>query len=97
MQVDITNLPVVVADMLGVSELAGGIFAVLILFLVTLVPILYVMKDSSDAFPYIILLDGLLVSGFGIAIGWLGVWFMIILVLGLSALIGKTVSDLAGG
>lgn len=97
MAVDIGNLPIVIGDMLGISELAGGIFACLVLFLVTIIPVLLVMKDSPKAFPVLITVDGLLITGFGVAIGWLGIWFLLLMFLGLAVVLAFVATDKVGG
>lgn len=77
MPVDITTLPLVVAEMLGITEFAGGIFCTILLMLIIEVPLFIYVKRIG----MVHLLMAFLVVAFGVALGWLGDWFLLMFAL----------------
>ena len=74
-QVDIGNFPLVVAEMFGISEFAGGIFVTILVLIVVEAPLLLWSKRVG----MLHLLVAFLVVCFGVAVAWLDSWFVFML------------------
>ena len=79
MQLGVTNLPEIVANIFGISVFAGGLFCALVLFLATLIPLLWVAHGKATV--YIIMVDGILVTAFAVAVGWVDYWILLLIAL----------------
>lgn len=80
------------AERFGISVFAGGILATTILALMFLIPIAVYTKTLLP--PMII---GILTIGFGIAVGWLDVFFMLIIILLIAFMFAGNMKDLITG
>jgi len=75
LQIDITQLPYIVSEMLGTSEYAGGVLCTLILFLAMGLPTMILIEGKTGMGG--ILIEGLLIIIFGVAVGWVDFWIIL--------------------
>ena len=78
-QLDITTLPFVASQMLGISEYAGGVFCSLVLFSALALPTTYLIQGKAGL--GLVLIEGILLIGFCTAIGWIDVLWAILMIL----------------
>jgi hypothetical protein len=75
LQIDITKLPYIASEMLGISEYAGGVLCTMILFLAMGLPTILLIEGKSGMGG--VLIEGLLVVIFGVAVGWVDFWIIL--------------------
>ena len=76
MTVDITGLSLVVAEMLGVSQFAGGVFCTFVLFIAIMFPAAILLR-SPPRIIYLVL--AFFVLGLATSFGWIDFWWILIL------------------
>lgn len=91
----VQDLDLVLASLLGLSESAGGLICVMVIFITLSLPILMLAKGQGAT--YIIAGTGILSMGLGVVIGWMHWSFLLIYIFTLVALIsGKVYSVYSG-
>lgn len=76
-QVNIGNLPLVASEMLGITEFAGGVFCTIIFLIAVELPLTIYVKRLG----MIHLLTAFLIVCFGVAVGWIADWFLLMFAL----------------
>ena len=76
LQLDVGNLPIIVANMFGTSVFAGGIFCTLLVWLATAIPLFWVIKDKGA--PYTVVVHSILIVAFATGIGWIDAWVLLL-------------------
>lgn len=90
--VNLSTFDDALAERFNISVFAGGMLATTILGLMFLIPVAVYTKTLIP--PMIM---GILVIGFAIAVGWLDVFFMLIIVLVIAFMFSGTMRDLITG
>jgi len=75
MQIDITQLPYIASQMLGISEYAGGVLCTMIMFLAMGLPTILLIEGKAGMGG--VLIEGLLMVIFGVAVGWVDFWIIL--------------------
>lgn len=98
--VDLSELPQALADALGIDVYSGGILAALLFLMLTLFPALLVTGYATrkgNAVMYVALFIGIIDLCFGVAIGWLDYWPLLIVCLLAGIMLASTMRDLITG
>ncbi len=94
MAVDITGLSLVMANMLGVSEAAGGAIVTFLLWFSVALSTAILFKGNIDKDFFLV--EAFFMLGIGTLIGWLDYWWIMVLV-ALRAIFGAfKIGDRAG-
>jgi len=81
-QINLLEIPSRLAKALGIPEFAGQLLTCALVMLIILLPIAIFSKGNM----LLSLIVGFILLGFFVAVGWMPYWFMLIIVLIVSAL-----------
>jgi hypothetical protein len=87
--INLLELPEHLAQALGVPEYAGKLLASACIMLIFLLPMAIFGRNNM----ILIMLSGFILMGFLIAIGWLEYWFLLIIVLIISAMYSGKIKE----
>ena len=93
-QIDLTELPFIVSEMLGISEYAGGVFCILVLFLAVGLPTIVLIQDKMSIGA--VLVEGLLLIIFGVSVGWVDFWIILFIGLITTMMIAWKIATIGG-
>ena len=93
LQIDITNFPYIVSNMLGISEYAGGVLCSLILFCAFALPTTVLIQGKVGLGG--VLVEGILIIGLCTAIGWIDVLWVILMIFITVALISYKLAEVS--
>lgn len=91
LQIDITQLPYVASNMLGISEYAGGVFCSLVLFCAFALPTTAFIQGKVGMGA--VLIEGILIIGLCTAIGWIDVLWVILMILTTASLLAYKLAE----
>ena len=94
--VNLSEFPTALANQFGISLYAGQILASAIVIAFFVFPTLFLQKKYNFS-PIISLLMGFVVMGFCVALGWLDIFFMLIICLITALMFSGTMRDLLSG
>jgi len=90
--IDISAIPQSLADKMGIPLLASQLLCVAIIFCITLLPSLILTRNKKSQ-EYVVLFMGLIACGITMALGWLPLWFLVIICLVVASLWASHITD----
>lgn len=78
--INLTEIPIRVADALNVDVFCGGIFCSIVLMLVLVLPVIIVVRGKGSSW-IVEVSTTLIIMGVCVGIGWLSQWFILIMAL----------------
>lgn len=78
--INLTEIPIRVADALNVDVFCGGIFCSIVLMLILVLPVIILVRGKSQSW-ILEVSTTLIVMGICVGIGWLSQWFILIVAL----------------
>lgn len=94
--VDLSVIPQNLANQLGIPLLAGQLICVTILLCITLFPSLILTRNRRSQ-EYVVVFMGFIVCGASLALGWLPLWFLVIICLIVASLWASKITGWVGG
>ncbi len=91
--VNLLNIPEYLGEKLGVGTFAGGLLAGALVLVAFLMPAVLLAKGKGSALIFIIII-GLVLMGFEVAIAWLPVWLFTVVILMIALFGGLRAKDL---
>jgi vacuolar-type H+-ATPase subunit I/STV1 len=98
--VDLSELPTALSEVLGIDVYSAGILATLLFLMLTLFPALLVTGYATrkgNAVMYVALFIGIIDLCFGIAMGWLDYWVLLIICLLAAIMLASSLRGLITG
>ena len=92
---NLLDIPKGIASTLGISEFAAGLLTSIILLMVCLLPcVVLTIKSPNNAAFVFILITGMSILGFCVAVAWFPIWFFAVLVLLVALMFGTKMKDM---
>jgi len=95
-EVDLSEFPTRLSEMLGINEFAGELLASTLLMALFLFPAMMIARGSANQ-TYIILFVGFSVMGICIALGWLPYFMLLVIVLIVALMFAGKMREWIGG
>jgi len=88
---NLTDFPTYLSDQLLITPFQGGLLATLILAFLSLLPLVYLSRSRNGS---VIIIVGMVITGFCASIGWLPVWVLAVITLLLALGLAKKLTDM---
>ncbi len=96
MYIDITEFPAGLAELLGTTAAIGGILLSLGVFVLSCVPVVFILRGSSRALVPITFLAVVEAMAFGLLV-WLDWWVVILAIMGVVGVYALLAGKILGG
>lgn len=91
---NLLDIPTGLSEALGIGTFAAGLLTSIILLMVCLLPcVILTLKAKGNQATIFVLITGMSLLGFDVAVGWFPIWMFAVIVLLIAVMYGKRFAD----